>query len=73
MNEIGHGTIKAFLDVTQCTLVYLYARTQTFSKNVLLLILVQLSWRRKQQIAAKCFLYIKLHGVTHTRRPYHHA
>ena len=37
MNEIGHGQMKAFLDVTQRTLLYLYARTQTFSENMLLL------------------------------------
>jgi hypothetical protein len=36
MNKIGHGKMKAFLDVTQCTLLYLYARTQTFSENMLL-------------------------------------
>jgi hypothetical protein len=29
--------MKVFLDVTQCTLLYLYARSQTFRENMLLL------------------------------------
>jgi len=73
MNDIGHRKIKAFWDVTQCTSEYMFARTQTFSENVLLQILGHLSRKRKQQVAPKCFLHIKLHGERHSRRPYHHA